>query len=242
MRGFLYLDDGELDRALAEGNEGYRVAGEKSDYILMARARILQCIIESSYFEEQIDNSVDPGVHAQRACDYAREALECARHTENRRLLARAYVWQGLVFMNDFFNNPEAARQCCDEAALLLRPEGQDYIWDDLQQLKAQILRKARVDTALREWSQGLVGEKTFQQITEEFASIVIPRVGSAKRAKYRGSRRGFRYHPRRCAGSFTPRDSSTRAAKLRPNRDRWRSPMAHSPRDPDRAGSGCRR
>ena len=177
MRGFLYLDDGELDRALAEAGEAYRVAEEKSDYILMARARILQCIIESAHFEEQIDDSVDPGVHAQRACDYAREALELARHTENRRLLARAFVWQGLVFANEFFNNPEAARHCCDEATALLRPEGQDYIWDDLQQLKSQILRNARVDTALREWSQGLVGEKTFQQITEEFAGIVIPRV-----------------------------------------------------------------
>ena len=177
MRGFLYLDDGELDRALAEANEGYSVAEEKSDYILMARARILQCIIESSHFEEQIENSEDPRVHAQRACDYAREAVEFARRTENRRLLARAYVWQGLVFANEFFNNAEAARQCCDDAAALLRPEGPDYIWDDLQQLKAQILRKARVDTVLREWSQGLVGEKTFQQITEEFASIVIPRV-----------------------------------------------------------------
>jgi tetratricopeptide (TPR) repeat protein len=177
IRGFLYLDNGQLDCAFAEASEGYRVAVEKSDYILMARARILQCVIESTRFEEQIEDSVDPGVHAQRAGDFAREALEFARHTENRRLLARAYVWQGLVFANEFFNNPDAARQCCDEATTLLRSQGQDYIWDDLQQLKSQILRKARVDTILREWSQGLVGEKTFQQITEEFATIVIPRV-----------------------------------------------------------------
>jgi DNA-binding NtrC family response regulator len=29
----------------------------------------------------------------------------------------------------------------------------------------------------LQEWSQGLVGAKTFQQITEEFAGIIIPKV-----------------------------------------------------------------
>jgi signal recognition particle subunit SEC65 len=29
----------------------------------------------------------------------------------------------------------------------------------------------------LRQWSQGIVGDKTFQQISEEFASIVIPKV-----------------------------------------------------------------
>ena len=33
------------------------------------------------------------------------------------------------------------------------------------------------MDTVLQEWSQGLVGDKTFQQIEEEFAAIVIPRV-----------------------------------------------------------------
>jgi tetratricopeptide (TPR) repeat protein len=177
IRGFLYFDSGELDSAFAEASEAHRAAQEKSDYILMARSRILQCIIESSRFEEQIEDNVDPSVHAQRACDFAREALESARHTENRRLLARAYIWQGLVFANEFFNNVDAARQCCDDATTLLRPEGQDYIWDDLQLLKAQILRKGRLDTVLREWSQGLVGEKSFQQITEEFATIVIPRV-----------------------------------------------------------------
>jgi hypothetical protein len=29
----------------------------------------------------------------------------------------------------------------------------------------------------LREWSHGQVGDKTFQQIAEEFAGIVIPKV-----------------------------------------------------------------
>ncbi len=29
----------------------------------------------------------------------------------------------------------------------------------------------------LRGWSEGLVGNKSFQQITEEFAEIVIPKV-----------------------------------------------------------------
>ena len=37
-----------------------------------------------------------------------------------------------------------------------------------------RILDKSRVDTALREWSQGLVGDKTLQQLTEEFAGITV--------------------------------------------------------------------
>ena len=31
--------------------------------------------------------------------------------------------------------------------------------------------------TRLRGWSEGMLGNKTFQQITEEFAEIVIPKV-----------------------------------------------------------------
>jgi tetratricopeptide (TPR) repeat protein len=177
MRGFLHLDSGELDGAFDEAAEAFGIAEERSDYILMGRARILQCMVESSRFEEEIEDHGDPAVHAQRACDFARDALECANHTENRSLLARAYVWQGLVWANKFFDNLAAARKCCDEATALLRPEGEDYTWDDLQQLKSQILGKTRVDTVLREWAEGLVGEKSFQQVTEEFAAIVIPRV-----------------------------------------------------------------
>jgi tetratricopeptide (TPR) repeat protein len=177
MRGFLHLDMGELAGALEEAGKAYHVGQEKGDNILMARARILQCIAENTQFEEGIEENGGPAVHAQPACDFARDAVELARKTDNRRLLARAYVWQGLVWANRFFDNIEAARKCCDEATSLLKPDGQDYIWDDLQQLKVRILARTGVDTILREWSQGFVGEKSFQQVSEEFAAIVIPRV-----------------------------------------------------------------
>jgi tetratricopeptide (TPR) repeat protein len=176
-RGFLYHDGGELDRAGSQAEDAFRLGEEKNDYILMARARILQCMIENAKVEEQIEEASGPNRHAQFAQEFARDAVEFSKHTQNRRLLARAHVWQGLTFSNGFFDNPEAARQCADSAADLLKPEGAGYIWDDLQELKAKVLQKGRIDTALREWSEGLVGEKTFQQLTEEFAGIVIPKV-----------------------------------------------------------------
>jgi tetratricopeptide (TPR) repeat protein len=176
IRGFLHLDTGDLAGALEEASEAYRVGQEKDDNILMARARVVQCVVENTQFEEGIEDG-GPAVHAQPACDFARDAVELARKTDNRRLLARAYVWQGLVWANRFFDNIEAARKCGDEATSLLKPDGQDYIWDDLQQLKVRILARTGVDTILREWSQGFVGEKSFQQVSEEFAAIVIPRV-----------------------------------------------------------------
>jgi tetratricopeptide (TPR) repeat protein len=177
MRGFLNLDVGKLDNAMEQANAAYRLGEEKSDHILMARTRILQCIIESSKFDEGIEEDGDPAVHAQSAMEFAREGVELALETENRRLAARAYVWAGLVWANRYYDDTEAARDCCDRAIELLRPEGQQYVWDDLRQLRSYILGNTRVDTVLREWSQGLIGDRSFQQVTEEFAAIVIPRV-----------------------------------------------------------------
>ncbi len=176
-RGFLCLDSGELDRAGREAGLAFRLGEEKHDYILMARARILACIVENAKFEEQIEELADPSIHAQLAGEYARDAVEFARRTQNPRLLARAIIWQGLTFSNEFFDDPDAARQSCDAATALLKPDGRDYIWDDLQELRSRVLKKGPIDTVLQEWSQGLVGAKTFQQITEEFAGIIIPKV-----------------------------------------------------------------
>ncbi len=184
LRGFLALDSGELDKAGSEAAMAFRLGEPKTDYILMARARILECMVENAKFDEQIEEAAGIQRHAQLAHDFAREAVEFARHTQNRRLLARAYVWHGMTLASEFFENLEAARQCCDSAAALLKPQGPDYIWDDLLELKARILRRGPVDTVLREWSQGLIGDKTFQQITEDFAHIIIPKVWEREERK----------------------------------------------------------
>jgi len=175
--GCLYLDNGDLDGAALQAAEAYRLGEAKRDHILEARARILQSAVENAKFEEQIEERSDPGHHAQLAADFARGAVECAKHTQNHRLLAKAYIWLGLTLSNDFFNDPVEARQCSDRATGLLKAQGLDYVWEDLQVLKGKLLRAGSIDSTLREWSQGEVGDKTFQQITEEFAGIVIPKV-----------------------------------------------------------------
>ncbi|HMD97688.1 MAG TPA: tetratricopeptide repeat protein [Terriglobia bacterium] len=175
-RGLLCLDGGDLDGAANEAAAAYRLGEDKKDYILEARARILQSTVENAKFEEQIEEKSDTH-HAQLACDFARDAVEYAKHTQNRRLLARAYIVQGFVLANEFFGDPQAAGESCDRAAALLKPEGQDYVWEDLQVLRRKLLKAGSIDSVLREWSQGIVGDKTFQQITEEFAGIVIPKV-----------------------------------------------------------------
>jgi DNA-binding NtrC family response regulator len=59
----------------------------------------------------------------------------------------------------------------------LVAPESTEKVWDDLEKLKAIALRARPVDPTLRAWSTGVVGDRSFQQITEEFARMVIPRV-----------------------------------------------------------------
>jgi len=176
-RGLLCLDGGDLDGAAGEASLAYRLGEDKKDYILEARARILQATVENARFEEQIEEKRDLSHRAQLAFDFARESVECAKHTQNRRLLARAHLAQAAVLANEFFSDPDAASECCDKAAVLLNPEGQDYIWEDLQALRATLLKAGGIDSTLRQWSQGIVGNRTFQQITEEFAGIVIPKV-----------------------------------------------------------------
>lgn len=176
-RGFLLLDSGDIERAAVEADEAYEQGEEKKDRILMARARILQSTIETAKYEEGIDERQEPALHAQRALDYAKDALTLAMQTENRRLRARAYICQGLMFCNDLFGNPEGARDCCDRAAGYLTPGHHDHLWEEHQALKAKVLQTGSVDATLRKWSQGEVEGKSFQEMTEQFAELIIPKV-----------------------------------------------------------------
>ncbi len=172
--GFLFLDSGDLECAAAEAAEAFRQGEIKSDYIAMSRARMLQCVVENAAIEEQLG---DPTCHRQAAEAFAVEAVSYATRTQDRRLLARTYVWQGLTSAAEPYCDLELARQCYQQAIALVEPEATEKLWDDLEKLKAIVLRARPVDSTLRAWSTGVIGDNSFQQITEEFARIVIPRV-----------------------------------------------------------------
>ena len=127
--------------------------------------------------DEQFGEDADAAVYANNASRYADDAVRLAELTENRRLLAEAYVARGMVYANDYFQEWEDAKRCVDHASARLGPEEHDHLWEDLMTLKMRILRASSIDETLRAWSDGLLGDKTFQQVTEEFAEIVIPRV-----------------------------------------------------------------
>ncbi len=175
--GYLHLDGGDIDCAAREALEAYRIGQEKNDQILMARARVLQAATENAKIEEGLGEEVDTALHANHARQFSDEALTLAKHTQNRRLLAAAYIAGGMTAANEFFQEWELARQCVSEATDLIGVGENDHLLDDLAALKSQIMRASGINDTLRDWSEGVVGDKTFQQVTEEFAEIVIPKV-----------------------------------------------------------------
>jgi len=175
--GYLHLDRGEIENAEREAGEGYRIGAEQKDRILMARARTLQSMIENAHVEEQTGDTVELASHANRAKQFGEEATTLAHGTQNRRLLAAACIARGMTAANDFFEDWESARDLAAQATGLIGPGETDHLVEDLARLKAQIVRASGINDVLRGWSEGLVGSKSFQQVVEEFAEMVIPRV-----------------------------------------------------------------
>jgi tetratricopeptide (TPR) repeat protein len=178
---YLHLDNGELDLAAAMGRTAYKLADEKKDSLLKGRARMLQSAIEFAKFEEQIEEQITDGaggvLSSDLACEFAREALDCAKRTQNRRLTAKAYITLGLALSLDAADDYEAARECAMEATELLKEADHDYVWTELQELNRRLRGGGNINAALREWSRGIIGAKTFQEVSDDFASVVIPKV-----------------------------------------------------------------
>jgi len=175
--GYLHLDRGDIDSATVEAIEASRIAVEKNDHILMARSRILQAATENARVEEQVGEDVDTALHANKARQYSEEALTAAQLTQNRRLIAGAHIARGMTAANEFFQEWETAKRCASEATNLIGAGENDHLLDDLAALKSRIMQASGVNDTLRGWSEGMLGHKTFQQVTEEFAEIVIPKV-----------------------------------------------------------------
>ena len=175
--GHLHLDSGDIDRASGEGLKAHELGRERGDRILMARARILQGAAANARVDEQLGDDTDTAVFANLALEYAEEAISLAQQTQNKRLLTGAYIARGATAANDFFQEWDVAKKYVSLASDLMSKDDRDHLSKDLATLKSRILRASGIDETLRAWSEGILGSKSFQQITEEFAEIVIPKV-----------------------------------------------------------------
>jgi tetratricopeptide (TPR) repeat protein len=168
---------GDLDMAEKRASEAFDLAASKADYLLMCRARIVQATVANARFEEQIGEADDPSRFAQLANDCAREAIALGERTESRRLVAQAYICEGMTLVNGFFNNTEKARECCDQAETYLNNDRHDALWQEVEILRSRVLHAGLEDPNLRAWSQGAIGDKSLQQVVGDFEEVLIRRV-----------------------------------------------------------------
>lgn len=175
--GHLQLETGDIDAAAEEATKAHKLGLQETDHVLTARARILQAYVEMARSEEQIDESPDGLPSSQRAIDFADEAIAIARGTQNRRLLAGAYITRGLASLETTHTDLEAARTYAVKAAELLGSEDRDHLFRELTHLRLKITQPKAVDETLRRWANGELGNKSFREIEEEFAELVIPKV-----------------------------------------------------------------
>jgi tetratricopeptide (TPR) repeat protein len=173
----IHLDLGDLEQAAERAKEAFELAAAKADLLVMCRARMVEAMVANARFEEQVGEEDDPSRFAQLAHDCAKEAVALAERTESRRVLAQAFLCQGNTLVNGFFNDSETARACCDRAENCLGHDRHDALWHEIDLLRARILRAGIEDPNLRAWSQGAVGDKSLQQVVEQFEELLIRRV-----------------------------------------------------------------
>jgi tetratricopeptide (TPR) repeat protein len=175
--GQLHLESGDTDQASAEAHKAYLAGEKRHDLILMSRARNLQSSVELARSEEHGEERQDVSKHATLAARYSEHAIRMAEQTQNKRLIAEAYIGRGLVAADDFFQEFELAKDLAAKASALLTVDDRDHLFKELVALKEKVLRSMAIDQTLRLWSDGQLGGKTFRQVEEEFAELIIPKV-----------------------------------------------------------------
>ena len=175
--GHLHLDVGDLDAAAREAAEALAIAESTHSAVYKARASILSGLVENAHVEELLGHPEDAPAFARRARQFCTDAVALAQTTQNKRLLLNANLALGEVAANNFFHDFELARRCADTAATLISSDDADYVVDELNALKSKLLRNVGIDDTLRAWSQGIVAGKTLQQVSEQFAELVVTQV-----------------------------------------------------------------
>jgi len=214
--GYLYIDDGDYERAEKSANLGLILAKEKNDFIALSRLSLLHCMIENAKVEDGVGDSADADSHVRQALSWAQDSIKFAKQTQNRRLLGNAYIWEGLTYANRILPDQESARKSYDSALALLKTERSGQLWNDLESLKQRILPKARIDEKLRSWSRGSVGEKTFQEIVEEFTEMIIPKIWENEGRKVSRVATRLAISPKRVRRVLDAVGARNRATRLR--------------------------
>jgi tetratricopeptide (TPR) repeat protein len=175
--GHLYLESGEIEAATHEAEAVIKLAEEKNDPTLQARAHILGAYVEMTRSEEQLESSWYSGSPAQHAIDLAQKAIEFSRQTKNRRLVAAAHITQGLAATDPLHSNWDLALRSSATANELLGSDERDHLFSELTILRKRISESQNLDSIWRRWCSGDIEGASYQEIEEQFAALVIPQV-----------------------------------------------------------------
>jgi hypothetical protein len=77
----------------------------------------------------------------------------------------------------EYFRDWETAKQYAASASALLGHGDRDHPSKVLSDLRSKLTGASHVEETLRLWSDGQLGNKTLQQVQEDFAELVIPKV-----------------------------------------------------------------
>jgi hypothetical protein len=133
-KALLYYDAGDFDvnnyrKAAEEAQKAYRYGQNSGDKELIAKIKILQCMVALKANKED----------GQLAFKRANEAVKIASTTEYGRIQARAYIWKGQALLRAPFNDPLGANQCLSRAEVILVDQDQDHLREELEALREDI-------------------------------------------------------------------------------------------------------
>jgi hypothetical protein len=156
----LYFDKAQFDKSAAAAEEAYAYASERGDNVGMANARIIQSKLA-------LDGDLKGYVDVHSALSFAREAVEYASQTENRRVIARAYLRNGEAILALPKRDTFKAQQCLNEARKYLVSQDRDYLSSIFSRLEKEIEKVSEQ----RQRPDSLVSYLTVERVRQKIAA-----------------------------------------------------------------------
>lgn len=155
----LYFDQAQFDKAAAAAEEAYACASERRDNVGMANARIVQSKLA-------LDGDLKGYVDVHSALSFAEEAVEYASQTENRRVIARAYLRKGEALLTLPERDLSKAQQCLNKARKCLVSQDRDYLSSAFRRLEKEIQKVSEQ----RQRPDSMVSYLTVERVRQDIA------------------------------------------------------------------------
>jgi tetratricopeptide (TPR) repeat protein len=154
---------GSLEEAERAAAEALRIGEKVGSPLLAARAWIVDAEIAYAHLSSGKLSSYETSDYVERMVSSAERALSRARQIQNRRVLAKAWIWAGIAVMQQRHVGLRKAEKCKRQAQRQLRlevHEGErlraeqvqlrshhgDNVWSDLRRLTRLISEKHQQD------------------------------------------------------------------------------------------------